>query len=514
MEKLKITIASPVRRDPDILAAFLNSLCELEAGGHELSFRFVDDNDDRESSDRLRAFQALQARKGISAKIEQADREAGVPFVCDENAHAWNERLVWRVAAHKDGFIREAIAEGADALFLLDSDVVVHPDTLLRLLDADRQIVSEIFWTQWQPGSRPLPQVWLMDEYEMAEREPGERLTDAEMKRRIDEFLAMLTVPGRYRVGGLGACMLIRGEALRAGVRFGKIRNLSFWWEDRHFCIRAECLGFGLFVDTTLPALHLYRKEDLDRLPEQRVHWANINSLDQGGRPRLLLSMVVRNEAEGHLREMLGNCRGYIDAACIIDDGSTDSTAEICREMLEGIPLRIVRNEHSRFHRENELRKQQWLEAMRLNPRWVLMLDADEWFEPSFAAGLPAMLEQNEIDVFSFRIYDFWGEGHYREDAHWHSHRLHRPLLVRYRPYFPFVWPDAPLHCGRMPSNIFTMPNAISSYRLKHMGWSREDARRRKYERYRELDPEGRYGSKAQYESILDPNPRLVEWME
>lgn len=63
-------------------------------------------------------------------------------------------------------------------------------------------------------------------------------------------------------VGGLGACTLIRRKALLAGVSFKQLSNLSFWGEDRHFCIRAQALGLSLFVDTHHPAFHLYRESD------------------------------------------------------------------------------------------------------------------------------------------------------------------------------------------------------------------------------------------------------------
>ena len=39
-------------------------------------------------------------------------------------------------------------------------------------------------------------------------------------------------------------------KALKAGVNFNLLDNVSFWGEDRHFCVRAVALGFDLFVDT------------------------------------------------------------------------------------------------------------------------------------------------------------------------------------------------------------------------------------------------------------------------
>ena len=39
----------------------------------------------------------------------------------------------------------------------------------------------------------------------------------------------------------------------------------------------------------------------------------------------------------------------FINSAVIIDDASTDDTITICKEVLSGIPLKIVENKESRF---------------------------------------------------------------------------------------------------------------------------------------------------------------------
>jgi hypothetical protein len=47
------------------------------------------------------------------------------------------------------------------------------------------------------------------------------------------------------------------------------------------------------------------------------------------------------------------------------------------------------------------------------------------------------------------------------------------------------------------------------------LGWAGSEAdRRAKYERYKQIDPIGKWGNLAHYESILDPKPHLVRWRE
>ncbi len=230
--------------------------------------------------------------------------------------------------------------------------------------------------------------------------------------------------------------------------------------------------------------------------------------------PRLTLSMVVHNEEKRYLRSALERHRRYIRDAVIIDDGSTDGTAELCLEVLQGIEVKLVRNPSSKFSNEIELRKQQWHETLATNPEWILNLDADEWFEDAFEREVPALLEREDVYLYSFRLYDFWNESAYREDEWWQAHRYYRPLLLRYRPDYAYVWRETKQHCGRFPENIYGLHNEISHLRLKHMGWAKPEDRLSKYQRYMELDPQGRDGSLEHYRSILDPSPNLAAWIE
>jgi glycosyltransferase involved in cell wall biosynthesis len=54
-------------------------------------------------------------------------------------------------------------------------------------------------------------------------------------------------------------------------------------------------------------------------------------------RPLLGLSMIVRNEAKS-IRKVLELVKPFIDGYCIVDTGSTDSTQDIVREVMVGVP--------------------------------------------------------------------------------------------------------------------------------------------------------------------------------
>ena len=106
------------------------------------------------------------------------------------------------------------------------------------------------------------------------------------------------------------------------------------------------------------------------------------------------------------------------------------------------------------------------------------------------------MINQKRFDVYCFRLYDFWSESCYREDEFWFAHKTYRPFLVRYQKDFDYKWKETAQHCGRFPANIMFLPNTISDLRLKHFGWAKKEDRIRKYNRYRELDPDSKLGWK------------------
>ncbi|MEK4325083.1 glycosyltransferase [Paenibacillus sp. FSL R7-0312] len=701
-----VLLGSPIHQKPAILEQFLNSLLRLNLTNIELHFYLIDDNPDEASSQLLQQF----AQSGRTVFLQSSGFHDA--YIRDDTTHFWNSNLVWKVAGFKNLMIRRAEAFGYDYLFLIDSDLILHPDTLLHLIRTDKDIISEVFWTQWQPGTLLQPQVWMHDEYNQWEVLPGEQLSHDEINRRFHAFLMKMQQPGIYEVGGLGACTLISSRAIASGASYDRIHNISYWGEDRHFCIRAAALGIPLYVDTHYPALHLYRDSDLLKVPEfirqtsgaeagagpespdapetvggdgkaerdaryraeleregkgeaitrpngqheaersdaelneaelghearnapgagrgdadeagaqaggaeaeaaarevapsdssgaadgSDMHgaadaapadkraldasaewdalWTEAEArrrlskepLPEGGgeielpgsgpaadadaaaaggadaadgadaarrgaehgaatgfsgaaansaavrRPKLTLTMIVKNEGSRFLRQVLQEHRKYIDEAVIIDDGSTDDTADICREVLQGIPLHLIRNNVSRFSNESELRKQQWEAVLQTNPEWILSLDADEIFEAGFPEEVDGLLRTDNCDLFCFRLYDFWDDTHYREDMYWRSHQSYRPFLLRYREDFTYLWNDLPQHCGRLPENIFELSHQLSNLRLKHLGWSKPEYRLEKYLRYMLLDPDGQYGWKEQYLSILDQHPHLMPWSE
>lgn len=261
--KPKVLLGSPIRQKTKILENFLLGIQELSGGDSlKIDHCFIDDNIEDEAHQLLVHF--VEENPSTLLIKSQDARE----YLCTENTHIWEEDLIWKVAKFKNTLIQKALNAKYDYLFLVDSDLVLHPKTLEHLVSLKKDIVSEIFWTKWEPDFPKLPQVWVSDQYNLFKSSRGENLTQEDILNRVQIFINQLKTPGVYPVGGLGACTLISRKALQTGVNFDPIYNVSFVGEDRHFCIRAAALGLGLFVDTCYPAYHIYRPSDLDGLNE------------------------------------------------------------------------------------------------------------------------------------------------------------------------------------------------------------------------------------------------------
>jgi hypothetical protein len=324
-----------------------------------------------------------------------------------------------------------------------------------------------------------------------------------EVEKKREEFFSSLKIPRLYEVDCFRGPVLVSLNALEKGVCFEYMKFYSFSGEERYFCMRAEALGFPLFIDTYYPAYHIYRESDLQALSEFKSHFNQ-------EKHRLTLSMIVKNEENRYLKNVLESAREYITDAVIIDDGSTDNTIQLCRETLKGIPLKMVLNTESQFHNEIVLRKQQWEETVKTNPEWVIILDADEIMEKKFKDEVSNLMSSTVYHAYSFPLYDMWNETHYRDDCYWRGHHGAWLLLLKYNPDITYYWKETAQHCGRIPLTISTFPGKVTSLRVKHYGWARKEDRKAKYDRYMKLDPGSRYGWKEQYDSILDENPHLV----
>ncbi|WP_256222241.1 glycosyltransferase [Paenibacillus sp. OK076] len=229
---------------------------------------------------------------------------------------------------------------------------------------------------------------------------------------------------------------------------------------------------------------------------------------------KLTAMLQVRNERGRYLEEVLDDLSEFVDEIVIVDDASTDGTPDICRAYPKVVRLEVL--EKPLFAEEWRLRNALWQAAAGTSPDWLLSVDADELYSTDAKKAIRALINQDHADWIAFRFYDMWGgRTHYREDDLWGLHRRHTASLVRYMPGYPYFYPQQNHHVPRLPLPCTVLPGISTELKVQHLGWagSLED-RVRKYLRYKRIDPHGEWGSLEHYESILDPEPRLIPWKE
>ena len=223
----RILITAPLRQEPDIFLEYQKGLDALEVPEGVSVSRFFVVND----------------CEGVIPYIRGAEyvrMDTGDEYRKTSDNHEWTLELMAKMSGLRNRTIEEMLAGGFDYWFSVDTDLVLDPRTLKVLLEADRDIVSEIFWTQHWCNA------WEHDQYSPPREEWRK--------------------PGLYRVGMTGACTLVKRNVFEAGVDYTQIPNIykALRGEDRHFCVRAACAGFEMWVDTHCPAVHLYTREEYE----------------------------------------------------------------------------------------------------------------------------------------------------------------------------------------------------------------------------------------------------------
>lgn len=217
---IKCLITAPLRQDIEVFNAHQDALDKLEVPAGVITDRFYVVNDCSDIIPYIRGEYVVCDTGDIYQRLN--------------NYHIWTDENMEKMHILRNLTIGKMLAGGYDYWFSVDTDLVLQPETLAVLIEADKDIVSEIFWT------RGWCNAWMHDQcYGM----PDEWKT-----------------PGLYRVGMTGACTLVKRKVFQAGVDYTPIPNIkkALVGEDRHFSVRAACLGFDMWVDTHCPATHLY----------------------------------------------------------------------------------------------------------------------------------------------------------------------------------------------------------------------------------------------------------------
>jgi len=256
-----IVIGSSVRKNVDVLKAHFQTIdWQLLPPRTRLVPVYVNDHDPSQADSTAYLRGWVEAHGGTI--LPGLPRPIGDFIDTGTPTHQWTPTAMLRVGKHKDKIIQHALDIRADAVWFVDTDLLLDRTTLLSLWHANQPITAAVYWTQWQRGQGIAgPQVWLQHPYGL----DGRGYTAPEFRRKLIE--RQLT-----QVWGQGACTLIRAPWL-ASCSFQPVPGapLDGMWagEDRHFCLRAEQQHIPMYADPWPDIQHLYHlPEDLTNVQQ------------------------------------------------------------------------------------------------------------------------------------------------------------------------------------------------------------------------------------------------------
>lgn len=234
--------------------------------------------------------------------------------------------------------------------------------------------------------------------------------------------------------------------------------------------------------------------------------------------PAKVIGMLrVRNEARW-IGEVLEKAAPLVDGFVILDDGSTDGTADIARRHPKVLEYR-----HQTMPQTDEVRDKNALLQWTLShaPDWILALDGDEIVEDA----APAILRHELAHLppgatrlgFSF-LYMWDRADAFRVDGIYADLRHPRMFRVSGLQGDPREWRFAPsrhgsnFHCGSVPANHSGKTHYVD-LRIKHFGYFDPALRRRKKAFYVAKDPG--HGDSGYYDHLCnETGMRLAGWQE
>jgi hypothetical protein len=253
----KILLFSSICKSKAILEIALNSYIKLQKDDFEIDFLFYDDNKEESSSTFLKEFCELHVNCAIMPKL-QTDES-------DYENHNWNASRIDRIIIIKNCAVQYVFENNYDYLFLVDADLVLHPDTLIHLVKQKQHFIFTIFWTLFFNELYHKPNAWDFHSWAY----------------KGSDTLLKLSEEGTYVVGGGGACTLLTDEILKKGLTFDRLPSLNYQGEDRHFCTRAQALGYDVMVDTVYPAYHIFLESQCEEAKKWYANGANPNFFKQ-----------------------------------------------------------------------------------------------------------------------------------------------------------------------------------------------------------------------------------------
>jgi glycosyltransferase involved in cell wall biosynthesis len=225
--------------------------------------------------------------------------------------------------------------------------------------------------------------------------------------------------------------------------------------------------------------------------------------------PQLAVACLARNEADRYLISALNAWSQFADQIFVLDDNSTDHTADVAVE-AGAVVRRRDTNAPPAWGNETSARRElfEWVSSSISAGSFIFVLDAD-----MVPAKNPKDLLVGGIDGVLFRLHDLWGEGVYRSDHYWRGHNVPRLWLVRNPRTTDHQWSGRGIHSGHFPNNLLIERSVVApkEYSILHYSYVDPVDRKSKCDQYMQQFDNLTTHEWVHAASINDPDPRLFD---
>ncbi len=229
------------------------------------------------------------------------------------------------------------------------------------------------------------------------------------------------------------------------------------------------------------------------------------SALPGHGNARITCLLPARNAA-GDIPAYLESAARFADRVIALDDGSTDSTAEL----LEQSPLveRVLRNPPRASYEgwDDAANRQLLLDAaIESGGGWVFYLDADERIDPDDAEALREFVERgaDPAGAYGFRVFRMLGDAEHFDRAELWVYRLFHAEEAQ-------TLPPMRLHLVPVPIEIPRERWRKTTIRIQHLASLTSKRRAARLRKYQEADPERRW--QRDYGGLVSVGNALRSW--
>lgn len=223
-------IGCPVRNRAWVLPRYLKNLHQVEYPLKKREYCFIINDCIDATPDMLKQFACQQ-----SCPVRLINYNFG-----SRTGHRRGEYRFTRLAQLRNLLLREFLQSGCQYLFSVDSDILVPPQALARLVGEQRDIVSALVCNGHELGD--------------------EKIYNVLIRNEAGRFIHLKDFPRDrvFQVDCTGAaCLISRRVIEQYGIRY----SAHLGAEDIGFCQAAAQRGLKIYCDGRLECMHLMKEE-------------------------------------------------------------------------------------------------------------------------------------------------------------------------------------------------------------------------------------------------------------